>query len=44
MAWSFAARKQGRDANDWREADRLVKRVRDAANQNSQPWQMEMFA
>lgn len=34
MAWSFAARKQGRDANDWREADRLVQRVRDAANQN----------
>lgn len=44
MAWSFAARKQGRDANDWREADRLVQRVRDAANQNHQPWQMEMFA
>lgn len=44
MAWSFAARKQGRDANDWREAERLVERVRDAANQNSQPWQMEMFA
>lgn len=44
MAWSFAARKQGRDSNDWREADRLVQRVREAANQNSQPWQMEMFA
>lgn len=44
MAWSFAARKQGRDANDWREADRLVQRVRDAANQNHQPWQLEMFA
>lgn len=44
MAWSFAARKQGRDANDWREAERLVQRVRDAANLNFQPWQMEMFA
>ncbi|KQQ72953.1 hypothetical protein ASF70_15920 [Rhizobium sp. Leaf321] len=44
MAWSFAARKQGRDANDWREADRLVQRVREAANQNNEPWQMEMFA
>lgn len=44
MAWSFAARKQGRDANDWHEADRLVRRVKDAANQNFQPWQMEMFA
>lgn len=44
MAWSFAARKQGRDANDWREAETLVKRVAEAANQNYQPWQMEMFA
>ncbi|TAV98483.1 hypothetical protein ELI24_08835 [Rhizobium ruizarguesonis] len=44
MAWSYAARKQGRDANDWREADRLVRRVKEAANQNFQPWQMEMFA
>lgn len=44
MAWSFAARKQGRDANDWKEADRLVQRVKEAANQNFQPWQMEMFA
>jgi hypothetical protein len=44
MAWSFAARKQGRNANDWREADALVKRVAQAANQNDQPWQMELFA
>ncbi|MGV1768773.1 DUF7221 family queuine tRNA-ribosyltransferase-like protein [Agrobacterium vitis] len=44
MAWSFAARKQGRDANDWREADRLVRRVRETANHNGEPWQMEMFA
>lgn len=44
MAWSFAARKQGRDANDWREAETLVRRVAEAANQNHQPWQMEMFA
>ena len=44
MAWSFAARKQGRNANDWREAQRLVDRVKDAANQNQEPWQMEMFA
>lgn len=27
MAWSFAARKQGRDANDWREALRFRRRV-----------------
>lgn len=44
MAWSFAARKQGRNANDWREAANFVKRVAEAANQNHQPWQMEMFA
>lgn len=44
MAWSYAARKQGRNANDWREAERLVQRVKEAANQNSQLWQMEMFA
>jgi hypothetical protein len=44
MAWSFAARKQGRDANDWREAASFVATVNAAANQNFQPWQMEMFA
>lgn len=44
MAWSFAARKQGRNPNDWREAQRLVERVQQAANQNDEPWQMEMFA
>lgn len=27
MAWSFAARKQGRNANDWREAERFVQVV-----------------
>jgi hypothetical protein len=27
MAWSFSARKQGRDANDWREALRFRRRV-----------------
>lgn len=27
MAWSFAARKQGRDANDWREAKRFSDRI-----------------
>lgn len=29
MAWSFAARKQGRNANDWREAERFRQRVQD---------------
>lgn len=27
MAWSFAARKQGRNAHDWREAQRFVDRI-----------------
>lgn len=27
MAWSFAARRQGRNANDWREAMKFVKRI-----------------
>lgn len=27
LAWSWSARRQGRDANDWREAQRFVRRV-----------------
>jgi hypothetical protein len=27
MAWSYSARKQGRDANDWREADRFTAHI-----------------
>lgn len=27
MAWSYAARKQGRNANDWREAERFARRI-----------------
>lgn len=27
MAWSLAARKQGRNGNDWREAERFVERI-----------------
>lgn len=27
MAWSFRARRQGRDANDWREAERFVREI-----------------
>jgi hypothetical protein len=44
MAWSYAARKQGRNSNSWKEARRFVSAVIHAANQNFQPWQMEMFA
>ncbi|QOR55260.1 MAG: hypothetical protein SHS37scaffold220_29 [Phage 67_12] len=38
MAWSFSARKQGRNANDWREA------VRWANNITSRPVQHDFFA
>ncbi|WP_105436383.1 DUF7221 family queuine tRNA-ribosyltransferase-like protein [Neorhizobium tomejilense] len=44
MAWSFAARKQGRSANDWQEAARFADVVNHAASSSFQPWQMEMFA
>lgn len=36
MAWSFAARRQGRDANDWREAAAFVKRI------SVKPFQLKM--
>lgn len=35
MAWSFAARKQGRDANDWREAKRFSDRISEHPPQSS---------
>lgn len=38
MAWSFAARKQGRNANDWREAERFQARIA------SIPLQYHLFA
>jgi hypothetical protein len=44
MAWSYAARKQGRDSNDWREAKSFVETILDVATQIFKPWQLEMFA
>lgn len=44
MAWSFHARKNGRNANDWREAAAFTEAVNAAAGAAFQPWQMEMFA
>jgi hypothetical protein len=38
MAWSFAARKQGRNANDWTEARRFVDRI------ETTPIQRRLFA
>lgn len=34
MAWSYAARKQGRSAHDWREAARFVKKIEEHRTQN----------
>lgn len=37
MAWSFSARKQGRNPNDWREAQAFVERVQQPAVSPDQP-------
>jgi GNAT superfamily N-acetyltransferase len=42
MAWSFAARKQGRNANDWREAAAFVSHVENASDRKPEPWQMPL--
>lgn len=41
MAWSFAARKQGRNANDWREAKRFAENIH--ARITHQPAQHSLF-
>lgn len=43
MAWSFAARKQGRNANDWREAKRFLDRVLALLSTPAEPEQTELF-
>lgn len=43
MAWSFSARKQGRDANDWREAKRFVEAITDAIGRAAEWWQPRML-
>ena len=43
MAWSFSARKQGRDANDWREARSFTEAVLAAATVGFRPWQMPLL-
>lgn len=40
MAWSYAARREGRDANDWREAKRYERRIMDL---NSKSEQMTIY-
>jgi hypothetical protein len=40
MAWSFAARKQGRDGNSWKEAKAFASRINNIASMTPHPWQM----
>lgn len=42
MAWSYSARKQGRDGNSWREAFSFAERVKSAAARVFEPWQMPL--
>lgn len=43
MAWSFAARRQGRDANSWKEAKAFSDRVSDAAGAAFEAWQLPLL-
>lgn len=42
MAWSFAARKQGRDGNSWQEAKAFYERVTKTAAKAAEGWQMPL--
>lgn len=42
MAWSYSARKQGRSANDWREAAAFEKRIHAGAPDASWQWEMAL--
>lgn len=44
MAWSFAARRQGRDANSWLEAKSFASLIDSLASRPDEPWQMSLFA
>jgi hypothetical protein len=39
MAWSYAARRQGRDANDWREAQRFADKIESTFQESPSAWQ-----
>jgi hypothetical protein len=43
MGWSFSARKQGRNANDWQEAARFVDVINGAVSLPLQPYQTDLF-
>jgi hypothetical protein len=42
MAWSFAARKQGRDGNSWKEAKAFADRVQGAASRAFEAWRLPL--
>lgn len=42
MAWSYAARRQGRDGNSWQEAKAFANRVQAAASRALEAWQMPL--
>ncbi|MFU0503616.1 deazapurine DNA modification protein DpdA family protein [Pseudaminobacter sp. NGMCC 1.201702] len=42
MAWSFAARRQGRDGNSWQEAKTFADRVQAAASKAFDAWQLPL--
>ncbi|OAS26315.1 DUF7221 family queuine tRNA-ribosyltransferase-like protein [Methylobacterium platani] len=44
MAWSYSARKQGRNGNDPLEAKRFVERVMAAAGRAFEPWQIPLLS
>ena len=44
MAWSFAARRQGRNANDWREAVAFVDRITSVIGGPFRPYQLPLFS
>lgn len=44
MAWSYSARKQGRSANDWREAMSFVRRIEAAVNLPFEPYQLDLWS
>lgn len=43
MAWSYAARRENRNANDWREAAAFAAAIADATSLPFSPWQMELL-
>lgn len=43
MSWSFAARMQGRNGNDWREAKAFERDIETVASRPAEPWQMPLF-